>query len=69
MNELIELVANYGIGVVCVLYMIYFQNTTMKEMTSTMVKMTTTLEGVNVRLSFIEDKLEIANDKDIEETK
>ena len=59
MNDLMEMVANYGIGIVCVVYMIYFQNTTMKEMTSTMVKMTNTLEGVNIRLSLIEDKLDI----------
>lgn len=69
MSELVEIVANYGIGVLCVLYMIYFQNTTMKEMTSTMVKMTNTLEGVNIRLSLIEDKLDITGVKENDETK
>lgn len=63
MSEIIELVTNYGIGIACVCYMIYFQNTTMKEMTSTMQKMATTLEGVNIRLSLIEDKLDIPNEK------
>lgn len=63
MSEILELVTNYGIGIVCVGYMIYFQNTTMKEMTTTMQKMATTLEGVNLRLSLIEDKLDIPNDK------
>ena len=58
MQEILELIVNYGIGIVCVAYLIFFQNTTMKEMTSTMQKMTTTLEGVNLRLTLIEDKLE-----------
>ena len=30
MEELIQYIVNYGLGVVCVAYMIYFQNTTMK---------------------------------------
>ena len=63
MNELIELVTNYGIGIVCVCYMIYFQNTTMKEMNINMQKLTTTLETVNVRLSYIEDRLEVTDGK------
>lgn len=58
MQEIFELITNYGIGIACVGYMIYFQNTTMKEMTSTMQKINTTLEGVNFRLTLIEDKLE-----------
>lgn len=63
MQEILEMITNYGIGIVCVVYMIFFQNTTMKEMTTTMQKMTTTLEGVNIRLSFIEDQLKETNGK------
>lgn len=51
MDEIIQAVANYGMGVVCVGYMIYFQNTTMKEMLHT-------LGTINERLSIIEEKLE-----------
>lgn len=51
MEEIIQYIANYGLGVVCVAYMIYFQNTTMKEMLHT-------LGTINERLTLIEDKLE-----------
>ena len=51
MEEVIQAIANYGMGVVCVAYMIYFQNTTMKEMLHT-------LGTINERLSIIEEKLE-----------
>lgn len=51
MEEIIQAIANYGMGVVCVGYMIYFQNTTMKEMLHT-------LGTINERLSIIEEKLE-----------
>ena len=51
MEEIIQLLTNYGLGVVCVGYMIYFQNTTMKEMLHT-------LGTINERLSIIEEKLE-----------
>ncbi|MBR2652483.1 hypothetical protein IKD56_04020 [bacterium] len=44
MNDLIQLIVNNGIGVVCVAYMIYFQLTTMKEMNKTLTEMTTTLK-------------------------
>lgn len=33
MSDLITLITNNGIGVVCVAYLIYFQNTSMKEQT------------------------------------
>ena len=51
MEEIIQYISNYGLGVVCVAYMIYFQNTTMKEMLHT-------LGTINERLTLIEDKLE-----------
>lgn len=50
-KEILDYVFQYGIGTACVIYMIYFQNTTMKEMLNT-------LSGINNRLSVIEDKLE-----------
>ena len=56
MEEVIQLLSNYGLGVVCVGYMIYFQNTTMKEMLRT-------LGTINERLSIIEEKLEKTSKK------
>lgn len=47
MQDLIQLLTNNGIGIVCVAYMIYFQSTTMKEML-------TSLNKINERLSSIE---------------
>lgn len=58
MDELIQAITNYGIGIVCVGYLIYFQSTTMKDMNNTLLKMIDTLNGINTRLSIIEDKLE-----------
>lgn len=52
MKEIIDLVYNYGIGIICVAYMIYFQNTTMKEMLKT-------LSNIDSRLTTIETKLDI----------
>lgn len=51
MQELIALISTHGIGIVCVAYMIYFQNTTMKEMTKA-------LNAINTRLTLIEEKME-----------
>lgn len=58
MEEIIQAIANYGVGVICVAYLIYFQSTTMKDMNNTLIKMIETLNGINTRLSIIEDKLE-----------
>ncbi len=51
MEELMNLIVNNGIGVVCVAYLIYFQSTTMKEMLGT-------LNSINNRLTAIEITLE-----------
>ena len=51
MEDLVQLVVNNGLGVVCVIYLIYFQNTTM-------TKMLETLGAIDRRLAVIEDKLE-----------
>lgn len=58
MEEIMQAIANYGVGFVCVAYLIYFQSTTMKDMNNTQVKMIETLNTINTRLSIIEDKLE-----------
>ena len=51
MQDIIQLITNNGIGIVCVAYLIYFQSTTMKSMESI-------LNAIDKRLSVIEDKLE-----------
>lgn len=51
MVDIINLITNNGIGIVCVAYLIYFQNSTMKEILST-------LTGINTRLAIIEDRIE-----------
>lgn len=58
MEEIIQAIANYGVGIFCVAYIIYMQNTTMKDMNVVLNRMTETLNGINTRLSIIEDKIE-----------
>lgn len=50
MQEIINLLTNNGIGIVCVAYLIYFQNTTMKSMLET-------LSTIDKRLIIIESKI------------
>lgn len=56
-KTVIDYIVQNGLGVVCVVYMIYFQNTTMKEMLNT-------LSSINTRLSIIEDKMERGTKKE-----
>jgi hypothetical protein len=51
MSDIIQLLTNNGIGIVCVAYLIYFQSTTMKSMENI-------LNAIEQRLCIIEDKLE-----------
>lgn len=50
MTEILELISTYGVGIVCVAYLIYFQSTTMKSMLETLSK-------ISERLSVIEEKI------------
>lgn len=56
MNDLITLITNNGIGIVCVAYLIYFQSTTMNDMNNTLNKISTNLTLINERLEKIEEK-------------
>lgn len=49
MEDIMNIIVNNGIGVVCVAYMIYFQNTTMKEMLSTLKSIDTRLTKIEVK--------------------
>lgn len=57
MEDLIKLIVNNGIGVVCVAYMIYFQLTTMKEMNKTMNEVSTSLKLMNQDIEEIKEKI------------
>lgn len=57
MNDIITLIVNNGIGVVCVAYFIYFNATTMKEMNKTLTAMTTRLELMNQDIEEIKGKI------------
>lgn len=56
MTDLITLISNNGIGIVCVAYLMYFQNTTMKDMSKTLTQISTNLTLINERLEKIENK-------------
>lgn len=54
MQDIINLLVNNGLGVVCVGYLIYFQATTMKEMNRTLDNVNLNLTKIDQRLSNIE---------------
>ena len=54
MEDLIKLLVDNGLSVVCVAYLIYFQLTTMKEMLKT-------LGSINERLTIIESHIGVKN--------
>lgn len=54
MQELIQLIINNGIGVVCVAYLIYFQQTTLKKLTENQEKTNLVLQGISDRLENLE---------------
>ena len=51
MEDLINLVVSNGLGVVCVCYLIYFQQTTMSKLLDTM-------GSIDKRLAIIESKVD-----------
>lgn len=51
MEEMIKVISDNGISIVCVAYLIYFQSTTMRQILETLTSM-------NTRLVFIENKLD-----------
>lgn len=54
MPDIINLIINNGIGVVCVAYLIYFQTTTMKELSKNQEKTNDLLEKMTYRIENIE---------------
>lgn len=58
MSDLIQLIVNNGIGVVCVAYLIYFQATSMKQMNNTLNEVSTSLKLMNQDIEEIKGKLD-----------
>lgn len=65
MEEIVELVTNNGIGVVCVCFMIYFISTTLKdnnkvldEIQKTLVSIQTTLNMLTNRVDTLENNID-----------
>lgn len=50
MENIIKVIADNGISIVCVAYMIYFQLTTMKDVTKTLTKIEENLILINQKL-------------------
>ncbi len=64
MENLINLITQNGIGVICVAFLMYFINTTMKdnnkildEMQQTLVSINTNLTTLSTRVDKLEDKI------------
>lgn len=74
MQELINLITQNGIGVICVAFMIYFINTTMKDnnkilddIQQTLVAINTNLTTLSTRVDKLEDKISKKKTKKEEE--
>ena len=57
MKDCADLIMNYGIGVICIAYFMYFNSTTLKSMTETMNEVKQSLILFNERLENIEQSL------------
>ena len=57
MIDLINVITQNGIGVVCVAYLIYFQSNTMKNMNEILSKMQMALESISDRLENLENMI------------
>ena len=54
-EDLVNLIVQNGLGVLCVAYLIYFQHTTMTKMLETM-------SSIDKRLAIIESKVDLDNE-------
>lgn len=57
MSDLVKLITDNGISVICVAYMIYFSLTTMKDMNKTLISITATLQSISDRLEILEKSM------------
>lgn len=57
MEDIINLIFNNGVGVVCVAFMMYFINTTLKDNTDVLNKIQQTLVAIEVNLDSVTKRL------------
>lgn len=57
MVEILEMISNHGIGIVCVGYLIYFQSTTMRSISDSLSALANNISIMNERLTQIEGKI------------
>lgn len=58
MEEIIQYIFQYGIGTICVAYLIYDRMTTSRELAKTIQEVVVTLTKMNERLDDIERKID-----------
>lgn len=58
MQELINVIVNNGIGVVCVAYLMYFQMTTMKEIQNTLWEFNLHMKDITNILAIVKQELQ-----------
>lgn len=63
MEELINLITQNGIGVICVAFMIYFINTTMKDNNNILDDIQKTLVAINSNLTTLSTRVDKLEDK------
>jgi oligoendopeptidase F len=63
-TSLFDTIFQYGVGIACLIYMMYFQATTMKDLTknqndlnNTLKEVSANLTNINLRLNDIEEKV------------
>ena len=57
MEEIMNIIMNNGIGVACIVYFMWYNNTTMKELIAT-------LNNINTRLTIIETEIQKRNNEE-----
>lgn len=62
MVDIVNLLTNNGIGIVCVGYLIYFQTTTMKDMLETLDNISNRLISIELKLNTKYKKGEKSNE-------
>lgn len=68
MQDIVDIITNNGIGVVCVGFMIYFINTTLKDNNKILDEMQKTLVSIQTTLGYMQDRIEkLENKKGIKE--
>ena len=63
MEELINLITQNGIGVICVAFLMYFINTTMKDNNKILDDMQRTLVAINTNLTTLSSRVDKLEDK------